>query len=194
MAINYYTLLVIIPILHLLAFIWPVLKPIIVFIVEVLATTTYLICKIVSKIGFGGPCNKPPSLSSLWNSIGDPFKKITLPNLSYPDCQLCDCGKAESTGTSAATQVTQDLLNSQVTSPNADFFTATNWISGDDVLQLTLNGTGTYNGTVKTPVYKPKDSGYSFIDNLPIWETVNKFNLKSKYFDSMVMVLSQWVM
>ena len=184
LAINYYTLLVIIPILHILALLWPLLKYLFAFVFEVLAVIVYGICKVATVFGYSGPCNKPPSFSQALDKIGDPFKKIALPNLSYPDCQLCDCGNAESTKTTASSQTTQNAASQQVTSPNADFFTSTNWISGDDVLQLTLDGSGSSNATFKTPVYKPKGSGYSFIDNLPIWETVNKFNLKSKYFDS----------
>lgn len=182
--INYYILLALIPILHILAFIWPLFRLLFTFVYGTIAWLVYWICLGVNVIFDVGPCNEPPSFSKIFDDIGEPFKKITLPNISYPDCQLCDCGNTEETGTNPSVNNAEQTSLTDIVSSNAQFFTTSNWISGDDVLQKTLGGLGVNNATLKTPLYKPKDSGYSFIDNLPIWETVNKFNLKSKYFDS----------
>ena len=182
--INYYILLALIPILHIIAFIWPLFRLLFTFVYGTIAWLVYWICLGVNVIFDVGPCNEPPSFSKIFDDIGEPFKKITLPNISYPDCQLCDCGNSEETGTNPSVNNAEQTSLTDIVSSNAQFFTTSNWISGDDVLQKTLGGLGTNNATLKTPLYKPKDSGYSFIDNLPIWETVNKFNLKSKYFDS----------
>ena len=31
------------------------------------------------------------SLKDIFNSLGDPFKNISLPTITYPDCELCSC-------------------------------------------------------------------------------------------------------
>jgi hypothetical protein len=183
--INYYILLVLVPVLHVLAFIWPLFRLLFTFVYGVIAWIIYGICKVVDAIpGISLDCQQPPSFGDIFDTIGEPFKKITLPSISYPECQLCDCGGSEETGNNPTTQDVEQESSSNVVSPNADFFTSTNWITSDETFQITLAGTGFNNATLKTPVYQPTNSGYSFIDNLPIWETVNKFNLKSKYFDS----------
>ena len=79
-------------VVHLLAFLWPILKALITFVYGVLAWFVYIICKVVDAIPFVSlNCNKPPSFRDIFNSLGDPFKNISLPTITYPDCELCSC-------------------------------------------------------------------------------------------------------
>ncbi len=71
---------------------WPILKALITFVYGVLAWFVYIICKVVDAIPFVSlNCNKPPSFRDIFNSLGDPFKNISLPTITYPDCELCSC-------------------------------------------------------------------------------------------------------
>ena len=180
--INYYTILALLPIVHILAFIWPLFQVLITFVYGTIATLVYYICKAVDAIpGISLDCKKPPSLGDIFDSLSNPFVKISLPNISYPECQLCDCGSSETVPEDS--QAAKDLENDNAlaaVSPNADFFNGVNWNSTSSDIQQTFAGFGVNAETKKLPIY----TGITFIDNLPIWETINKFNLKSKYFDS----------
>ena len=180
--INYYTILALLPIVHILAFIWPLFQVLITFVYGTIATLVYYICKTVDAIpGISLDCKKPPSLGDIFDSLSNPFVKISLPNISYPECQLCDCGSSETVPEDS--EEAKDLENDNAlaaVSPNADFFNGVNWNSTSSDIQQTFAGFGVNAETKKLPIY----TGITFIDNLPIWETINKFNLKSKYFDS----------
>ena len=183
--INYYTILALLPVLHVLAFIWPLLRVLFTFVYGTLAILVYGICLAIDALPLIDiECPKPPSFKEIWDRIGEPFKNISLPNLSYPECQLCDCEPKSVNSNTPESKEFETANNNSSVSQVADFFTPSDYISGDENLQITLAGTGINNESKKLPIYQPKDSGVSFIDNLPIWETVNKFNLKSKYFDT----------
>ena len=179
--INYYTILALLPIVHVLAFIWPIFQVLITFVYGTIANLVYIICRAIDKIGINVTCVEPPSFSDIFNSLTNPFVKISLPNISYPECQLCDCGSSETVpeDSEAAKELESGNTQSAV-SPNADFFNGVNWNSTSGDIQQTFAGFGVNAETKKLPIY----TGITFIDNLPIWETINKFNLKSKYFDS----------
>ena len=185
--INYFTILSLLPVVHILAFIWPLFQVLITFVYGTIARLVYVICKAINLIpGVDvGECKEPLSFGDIFDSLTNPFVKISLPNISYPECQLCDCGESETVPQDS--EASKDLENANdqtAVSPNADFFNGVNWNSTDVNVQNTYAGGGFSLETKKLPVYKIKDSGYNFINNLPIWETINKFNLKSKYFDS----------
>ncbi len=79
-------------VVHILAFLWPILKILITFVYGTLATFVYVLCKIVDAIPFVNiNCPRPPSFRDIFNSLGDPFKNIALPTITYPDCELCSC-------------------------------------------------------------------------------------------------------
>ena len=179
--INYYTILALLPIVHVLAFIWPIFQVLITFVYGTIANLVYIICRAIDKIGINVTCVEPPSFSDIFDSLTNPFVKISLPNISYPECQLCDCGSSETVpeDSEAAKELESGNTQSAV-SPNADFFNGVNWNSTSSDIQQTFAGFGVNAQTKKLPIY----TGITFIDNLPIWETINKFNLKSKYFDS----------
>ena len=142
------------------------------------------ICEVINWLGGDITCPEPKSFSEIFKSLDNPFVGIALPNISYPECQLCDCGESKTVKNNSATKEIEDASNQNITSPNADFFSVSNWNFTDENVQKTFDGFGYSLETKKLPIYKIKNSGYNFINNLPIWETINKFNLKSKYFDS----------
>ena len=120
------------------------------------------------------------------NQFSNPFRKITLPMLTFPDCETCDC----SVDDVELSPESEQFQNS--TSLNADFFTFSNW-NVDQVYQGTFAGYGATTGnnfdlpptySQKVPVTRFDGNDMDFINNLPPWEVVNKFNLKSKYFDT----------
>lgn len=79
-------------VVHILAFLWPILKILITFVYGTLAWFVYIICKVIDAIPFVSiSCNKPPSFKDIFNSLGNPFKNISLPTITYPDCELCSC-------------------------------------------------------------------------------------------------------
>ena len=87
--INFYQL---IPILHILAFIWPLFKAIFAIVYGSILWTIYILCRVVDAIpGVNPHCKKPPSFKELFNKIGDPFKKIAIPMITYPECEMCNC-------------------------------------------------------------------------------------------------------
>lgn len=79
-------------VVHILAFLWPILKILITFVYGTLAWFVYVICKVIDAIPFVSiSCKKPPSFKDIFNSLGNPFKNIALPTITYPDCELCSC-------------------------------------------------------------------------------------------------------
>lgn len=191
--INYYSILAILPVIHILALIWPFLQLIITLIVEVVLVLVYGICVFLTKLpkwlgGFDGPCKEPPKFSDLYKSLQNPFKNIKLPIISYPECQFCDCKPTNVNGDTGAVKDAQKQTAQATVSQGSNFFTFTNYTGGqfgpDSILQKTLAAPGISPESLKLPIYQPQSSGISFVNNLPIWETVNKFNLKGKYFDS----------
>jgi hypothetical protein len=83
-------------VVHILAFLWPILKILITFVYGTLATFVYVLCKIVDAIPFVNiNCPRPPSFRDIFNSLGDPFKNIALPTITYPDCELCSCTQGQ---------------------------------------------------------------------------------------------------
>ena len=184
--INYYVILALLPIIHVLAFIWPIFQVLITFVYGTLSYIVFGICKAINLLpGINLTCTQPQSFGDIFDSIRNPFVKISLPNISYPDCQLCDCGQSETPPTdNAESKKVIDASTQSAVSPNADFFNTSNWNSTDTNIQSAFAGLGYNPQTKKLPIFQIKNSGYNFVNNLPIWETINKFNLKSKYFDS----------
>jgi hypothetical protein len=159
--------------------------------------TLYLVCKLVT-FGFGNCGGEPPSLNEWWDAFPT-ISKITLPVLPYPDCEACDCSMDSQVG------VTGEGLDSF--SCNADFFSPQFWSStGDDDSEVDKEtwmfaGWGYdpqtprgYEYLKRVPIvhrYYDRDGGQLtsrnryqyFITELPVWENINKFALKDKYFN-----------
>jgi hypothetical protein len=89
-----YTLILIglIPLIHVLAFIWPVLKLLFTFVYTIIAWFVYFLCKLIDSVPFVSvECQRPMNPRDFFNQIGDPFKKISIPTITYPECEMCSC-------------------------------------------------------------------------------------------------------
>ena len=82
-----YTLFIL---LHILALIWPILQFIINLIIWLVNTIVYGICVVVSWFSNSIECKK----ETIQPLEGNPFKKVPLPMLSFPDCETCPCEEA----------------------------------------------------------------------------------------------------
>jgi hypothetical protein len=92
--LGIYTLLLIglLPLIHVLAFIWPVLKLLFTFVYTIIAWFVYFLCKLIDSVPFVSvDCQRPMNPRDFFNQIGDPFKKISIPTITYPECEMCSC-------------------------------------------------------------------------------------------------------
>jgi len=122
LVLNTLNFLYLIPILHILAFIWPLFKLLFVFVYSIIAWFIYGICKAIDAIpGVRMNCVKPQSPRELFNKIGDPFKKIKIPIITYPDCEMCNCTSEDLTdGNSEASEFAKRSAEGQSLSLLAD--------------------------------------------------------------------------
>ena len=177
-------LIVLAPILHVLSIVWMILKPIIAFIYGTLLLIVSKICQFINFLGADLDCPESKSFSDIFDSLGNPFVKITLPNLSYPDCQACNCTPESVPADNEQATLVKNASQQNSTSLNADFFTISNWDVSINVHKQVFAGQADNNWAIRTPIRNVDKNDYDFIDNLPPWEVINKFNLKSKYFDT----------
>jgi len=85
------TIFVIIPIMHVLALIYPIVRLIVNLIVTIINPILYLVCKAVAFLSRKvkkSDCKKD-TIKKL--SKENPFKRLTLPMITYPDCEACSC-------------------------------------------------------------------------------------------------------
>jgi len=130
------------------------------------------------------------------------FKDFKIPNLTYPDCELCNCDEPSSQGDVETTENTNFSSPSQNQIPvNTDgsgllskfttpsFYTisglptvVTELISGQ---QIPLTGSVPNTVGAPYPVDPSENIIYKyFTSDLPLPERLNLFNTKGKYFDS----------
>ena len=67
------------------------------------------------------------------------------------------------------------------------FFVYDNWNPNQSNVtehQEVFAGKGFNTESVRVPIRKNDNNDFDFIDKLPPWEIINKYNLKSKYFDT----------
>lgn len=195
LGITMYALVIV---LHALWVILQIIKILSIFI-WILWWALYAICKIVT-IGFGNCGGEPPTLKEWWDAFPT-ISKITLPVLPYPDCEACDCSMESQVGVA---DIGFDSL-----SCNADFFSPQLWLStGEDNSESDKEtwmfaGWGYdqkmprgYEYLQRVPIvhkYKDRDGNtlssrnryQYFVTELPVWENINKFALKGKYFNTL---------
>jgi len=185
--INTFALISLVPVVHVIALIWPILRIIIGFVFGVVLSVVRLLCQAVNLFRSGNnkiKCPQPFNFSNLFNNASNPFQKITLPMLSYPDCQACDCKPENVPQDNDNLSAIQEAAAQNSRSLNADFFMYDNWNTTVPEWQETFAGAGFDESSIRVPIRAVDNNDYDFINNLPPWEVVNKFNLKSKYFDT----------
>lgn len=119
---------------------------------------------------------------------------IQIPNLTYPECDLCECKQGK---TATGNGPTDFELNAATTlSENAyltpfNQFVNYNCTTSFAVQQLLAGSqdTGTQNPNIQAPQLEqytsaPSVNRKTFTQSIPLFERINLFNTKAKYFDS----------
>ena len=186
-----YVFLALIVVLHVLTIVWAIIRPFIAFIfgVNLIVLKTY--CDAINLFRSNKnqlKCPKPVDLGSIYGQLTNPFYKFTLPNLSYPNCEPCECSPQEIPTDDDELRLIEQVSAENSTSLNANFFLNDSWSNSVPEWNATFAGQGYDGPSARVPITESttlaiKDD-YDFINNLPPWEVINKFNLKSKYFDS----------
>jgi hypothetical protein len=84
-------IVVILPIMHVLALLYPIFRIIINLVVWIINKLVYAICKVVAFLSRKlkkSDCKKQ-TITPLPKE--NPFKRLTLPMMTYPDCEACNC-------------------------------------------------------------------------------------------------------
>jgi hypothetical protein len=81
-------LVIIIIVNHVLALLYPIVVKVVNFVIKLVNGIVYGICKAVKALGGKKECKKE-SLEPM--SEENPFKRLSLPMLTYPDCEACSC-------------------------------------------------------------------------------------------------------
>ena len=87
-------IVVILPIMHVLALLYPIFRVIINFVLWIINKLVYGICKVVAFLSRKlkkSDCKKE-TITPLPKE--NPFKRLTLPMITYPDCEACNCQEA----------------------------------------------------------------------------------------------------
>ena len=188
--ISSLTTLVLLPVVHALAFIWPAIRILIAIVYGTVLSIIATICRainLVSKKSNQIECPKPANFQNIFKSLTNPFTKITLPNLTYPECQFCECKQEPVPQDNDELSALQEATAQNSLSLNADFFVYDNWNPDESNVnehKEVFAGSGFNTESVRVPIRQVEGKDFDFIDKLPPWEIINKFNLKSKYFDT----------
>jgi hypothetical protein len=113
-------------ILHVLAVIYPIIRAIINLILWVVNTLIYGICLVVAFLSIKQKkedCKKT-TITPLSNE--NPFKRISLPMMSYPDCEACPC---EDTALPQTPNTTVQSIDNTISSVNNSILADLNSIS-----------------------------------------------------------------
>jgi len=114
-------LIILLVVLHIIGFLLWFLAPILTIIMCIIFYIVYVICIIINSIRrlFGGSppdCVSPGAQCSAtkrgFDKMINDLRYFPLPNLTYPDCEMCNCTveKAESNATSATVEA-ENLLS-----------------------------------------------------------------------------------
>jgi hypothetical protein len=127
--------------------------------------------------------------SSLWRRLTN----LQLPNLAYPECDLCECkvgGVTRGNGPSEAELGTAVLLDNNAFVTPFNLFNQYICVSQFATQQLLAGNQdyGTQNPNTQAPqleeyTRRPSPIRDTFTTSIPIFERINLFNLKAKYFD-----------
>jgi hypothetical protein len=200
-----YVLLIVV---HVLAFVIFLISPILALVVGLVFGIIVLICKAVRILCFG--CINCPSFSDVGNLVTSLFElyklftNLKIPNLTYPDCELCNCKQLnqlppedqtsvvnETTGVDANQVIEESNINAYL-SP----FTIGPLYSGvtDDntetqlKLQQLVSGLGINedlpNASSLAPNFFKVDEKTYATSSITLPERLNLFNVKAKYFDN----------
>jgi hypothetical protein len=81
-------IVVIIIVNHVLALIYPIVVEVVNFIADLVNGIVYSACKAINSLGGNLECKKEVIAPM---SDENPFKRLGLPMMTYPDCEVCSC-------------------------------------------------------------------------------------------------------
>lgn len=138
----------------------------------------------------------------LLKTFNDPnWRKIAfmeIPNLTYPECDLCECNEGKTyLGPGPTTEELAIDINLSIRaylSPLTQFSNYDGNITDGGALfgiQQLLSGNNGLGVNFRSPQLETvftngplNSTGKGFTNSLPIWERINLFNIKSKYYNS----------
>ena len=187
---------------HVICFLWPLLRLVLGGLLTVLVSTIRLLCIAVRFLSFGLLKLNCPANRIIRLPKACPLSQIPLPNLSYPDCQACDCdsreaGQAEDSetnelgNTSLLANTNQYAFFEQVIAVDSSNDVKENWMAKYQYgFQSSMSGfdDGETNADfTKAPFMDDNsDGGNPFTSlktwslDLPLSERMNLFNVKAK--------------
>ncbi len=185
---------------NIICILWPILRVIINVVGTVLLSALIILCNVVKALSFGLLKLNCPKWQLVNISETCPLTSIPLPNMSYPDCDMCNC---ESRDVVSQNDTTPSANNSLlVNSTDYLFFEQIIGLNGDEVdttwqskyvygFQSTMSGfdNGVDNSVwTKSPFMDDNaDDGNPYTNyktwswDLTLSERMNLFNVKAKY-------------
>ena len=181
---------------HTICFLWPVLRVVINIVITVILNFIILLCNIVKGITFGLAKFNCPKFQVISITKNCPLSTIPLPNLSYPDCNFCNCPDIKP----GEVEFPNILSNNSLLIDTNEYLFFDNLIAKDgneiDVswmskylygFQSSMSGydSGDETSFDKTPFLTGSDNPLTGDDthsyDLPLSERFNLFNIKANY-------------
>jgi len=200
---------------HVLAFFLMLIGPILAIIVGIVMSLVFVICNFINGIIWainlipgvdidGLDCPSPDDIKDSVQkclTLYKLFTNLAIPNLSYPDCELCSCKDGEAiedtTTTDPATSgLYGALAETGINSVLSQFQIPTNYVIGGASypgnFQSIIAGAIINNSSPTSMSRAPQMTTYGtdgggdrhlFTSSLTLAERINLFNTKAKYFD-----------
>jgi len=202
---------------HILAFFLMLIGPILAVIVGVVMEIVFVICNFINGIIWainlipgvdidGLDCPSQQDIKDAVNSCLTLYKKFThlnLPNLSYPDCELCSCKEGELVeDTTSSDPSTSGLYTGLTDSGINSVLSRYQVLNNYNIIGASYPGnfqgiiaggninTSSPTATSRAPqmtTYGDDGGGnrHLFTSSLTLAERINLFNNKAKYFDDL---------
>lgn len=131
--------------MHVLAVLYPIVRAILNIIIAIINGIIYVMCVIISI--FSRRLSREDCKSALIEPLPkeNPFKNITLPMISYPDCETCNCS-SDSVSEEDSQDLT-DLADELTFGPIADI----TWSESYQVNACNVSVDGTSTPTIMSP-------------------------------------------
>ena len=177
--------------MHVLAFLYPILRVIVNIIIWIINVIVYAICVVVAALS--SKLKKEDCKKSTIKPLSkdNPFKRISFPMISYPDCEACTCEASDLTtdGGDFAQQ-----SSATVSSVNVSLLSDINSVAsfnniGVNQLFSGYQRQGTSAGRdklVKLPLVEVPEQGGGDLylgADVTLSQSLNLMNLRSRYFN-----------
>jgi hypothetical protein len=193
-------IVVLIFLIHTICFLWPILRIVINILTTVVLTFIILLCYIVKGITFGLIRFNCPKFQTISISRNCPLTTIALPNLSYPECNFCNCpdvkpGEVEFPNVPSNNSLLVDsnefLFYNKLIAIDSDEDIKESWMTKYLYgFQSVMSGFDDGNSSfrTRTPWVSRNDNPFTrrrtFSYDIPLTERLNLFNTKANYHHS----------